>query len=725
MKLPAALSNLFKGAPKEPLALEEASKKDAELVKYWLDQVAQYQKRSKDFHKLGREAVSIYEADDTGVDGRATTPFNILYSNTETMAPALYNSVPRPIVKRRFDDEDPLGALSAKACERALAYLANTNDDAYPSYDDIMRAAVQEALVPGWGVSWVKYDATISEKPVESVDELVEGDDDTDDETDEPDADDAVPPSTVEDVSYETVCFEEVPWDRFMLGYGKKWKQVPWVGRRHYFTRQECIDNFGEAVGKSIKLTATSKESDQGKMDSDVPSQPSGNGEVTLAVVDELWDKRTRKVYFISEGLKDRPCKVSDDPLGLTGFFPCPKPLTFVVKMSSMQPVSLYAFYRSQAQELNNLTTRAKRLISAIKFRGGYDASIQDIDKILEGDENALVPLDGVQALGMQGSLERAIWTVPVDTIVQTLREVMAQRESVKTVIYEITGMSDIIRGVSKASETLGAQQIKSQWGGLRIRRLQAEVMRYSRDLFRLAAEVSINKLEETTWKGMTGLPYPTGSEQAQAQALAQQAQSLGQQPPPDVTQALGQPSWTQVLALLRNDTQRQYRIDIETNSTVDAEATEDKQAVGEVLNAIAQFMSGVSPLIESGVMPFQVAQQILLAVVRRYRFGTEIENALKMMQPPNPPQPDPGQKQQNDLELQKAQLELQGKKMEFDSKSQLNQQQMELASQQHAANMAESKQKMIESQVMHDMKLKQLAFKAATAAPVPHTEVS
>ena len=44
------------------------------------------------------------------------------------------------------------------------------------------------------------------------------------------------------------------------------------------------------------------------------------------------------------------------------------------------------------------------------------------------------------------------------------------QREQIKAVIYELTGLSDIARGASKASETLGAQQLKSQWGSIRLK---------------------------------------------------------------------------------------------------------------------------------------------------------------------------------------------------------------------------------------------------------------
>lgn len=114
-------------------------------------------------------------------------------------------------------------------------------------------------------------------------------------------------------------------------------------------------------------------------------------------------------------------------------------------------------------------------------------------------------------------------------------------------------------------------------------------------------------------------------------------------------------PTWEELLNILRDDMQRNYKIDIETNSTVDAEATEDKEDISELLNAISQFLNGVGPMVQDGTMPFDVAQGMLLAVVRRYRFGPELEDQLKKMKAPQQGNPAELEKQKAELE-QKAQ---------------------------------------------------------------------
>jgi hypothetical protein len=89
---------------------------------------------------------------------------------------------------------------------------------------------------------------------------------------------------------------------------------------------------------------------------------------------------------------------------------------------------------------------------------------------------------------------------------------------------------------------------------------------------------------------------------------------------------------------MLRDDTQRAYRIDIETNSTIEPEAAEDQKNITELMTAIGQYLNGIGPLVAKGVMPFEAAQSMLLAIVRRYRFGPEIEDQIRAMKPPPPP---------------------------------------------------------------------------------------
>ena len=120
---------------------------------------------------------------------------------------------------------------------------------------------------------------------------------------------------------------------------------------------------------------------------------------------------------------------------------------------------------------------------------------------------------------------QNAIWMWPVENLIVVLRELMNAREACKATIYEITGISDILRGSTVASETATAQKIKSQWGSLRLKRLQKEVQRFARDLLRMMLEVAATKFSEETWAKMTGLPFNTSMQQSQLMQIAQIAQ--------------------------------------------------------------------------------------------------------------------------------------------------------------------------------------------------------
>jgi len=312
---------------------------------------------------------------------------------------------------------------------------------------------------------------------------------------------------------------------------------------------------------------------------------------------------------------------------------------------------------------------------------------------------------------------------MPLDVLITTLTQLYAARQQCKQVIYEITGISDILRGSSVASETATAQNIKNQWGTLRLKRMQKEVQRYCRDLLRIMLEIAASKFSEETWAKMTGLPYLTTMQVQQLQQMIQALQQQGQQlqmqaqqiqasmppppppmqgqpappaPPPNpqlqAMQQQGQqlmqqlqqaqqklqstPKWGEVLGLLKDDIQRAYRIDIETNSTVEPEAVEDQKQITELMTALGQYLNGVMPLVAKGTLPFQAAQSMLLAITRRFRFGSEIEDYIKEMQPPKPDDGGKGVQAQVEhakiqAEQQRAQMELQQKQAEMQAETQ------------------------------------------------------
>lgn len=684
-------------------------------VQIWLAEIQSALRREKAFRKVGRRVVKLYEAGASSEAEAAQTPFNILYSNTDTLLPALYNAVPRPVVQRRYKDESPLGKEAAKVGQRLLEFQLEASDPEYESFDDLMQLSVLQALVPGRGVVQFKYEASFEkETSLDDADTIGQDAEEFDEiEASETATGDPSAPHQFESVSGEDVVAEGCPWDYFIHGYARTWKEVPWAAFRYDMTKEELVKNFGE-IAAAIEIEADEND-----------SEPSFDGEnkrrLPSVEVWKIWDKSSKKVLFVSECYRDGFLKEVDDPLGLSGFFPFPEPLTFFPKLSSLTPTALYVQYESQAEELNTVTTRIKSLTKAMKIRGGYDSTIQEVERILTSDDNTLIPLENIAALGDQRGIDKAVFFIPIEKYFPVLQQLLAQRQAIKQVIYEITGVSDILRGASVASETATAQNIKNQWGTLRLKRMQKRVARYACDCLRLILEISVKHFSVETIRQMTGLPYPTRAEQQQAQAAMQELQVAGAasgqpvQPPPELAKVLGTPTWEDILEVLRNDLQRAYKIDIQTNSTVDAEATEDKANIAEFMNALAQFFNAIAPAVQAGALPFEAAKTLLLAIVRRFRFGPEVEDELLKMVPPQP------QGQGDDGTAEAAKLELQAKQQELQLKATAMQQEMAFKSAEHEFRMKELQQKSALAEAKFAMDMKQLQLRAA--APLAPTK--
>lgn len=627
---------------------EAAQYKQAQLVDYWKKAIARGREREKGFLKEGNDCLALYES-----DSEKDNSFNILFSNTETMLPALYNNTPRPDTRRKFNDDDPMGKAASEVVNRILTYALDTGSIKQPSFDDTIVKAVLSALVPGRGLVRVNYDAVFEK-----------------DDTDE----------NAERLIQETVTPQVVRWDRVVFGYAESWDELPWMAFEHYMSKAELVENFGEEMAGNLTLSVQESDSVDSKPDGTDGEDGNKDAVPSLERVWELWDRSTKKIYFIAESYKEDFVKVVDDPLKLSSFFPMPKPLMLIDRLRGLTPIPLYRIYKKKAEELNRVNTRITRITAAMKVKGAYFGNT-DLTNVLKAEDNSMTPVQDIGATGDIRSMDALIWFFPIDKLTAVLQQLTVRQQELKNDIYEITGISDILRGESAASESATAQNIKNQWGSLRLRRAQKKVQVFARDILRLVAELSVNHLQQKTIQQMTELPYVTKEQAKAAQEVVNQFQLMQQQqaqaaqqvppgmaqgqppqpgqpaqppapaappaqPPQQVMQAqqvLQTPVWEDVLGMLKNGMARSFHIDIETNSTVDVEATEDKQNIAEFLNALAQFMNGITPMVENGTMPFGAAKAMLLALVRRYRFGTEVEAEIDKMQPPQAPQ-QPGQ---------------------------------------------------------------------------------
>lgn len=630
---------------------------DDSFVAAWLDRIELAGKEEEDWRKDGDEVVGIYRNEDSA----DRDDFNILYSNVETTLPAVYNSTPIPDVRRRFNDRDPVAKAVSDILERSLSYSVDTYD-----FDAVMQCAVFDSLLPGRGVVRVRY--------VPYLDEA-------------------------EEVAHEEVVCEYVPWRAFRRGPGRTWDEVPWIAFEQFLTREE-LRRLSPDLADEVSLDY----SVSGKQDEENPDE---SDNLRRARVWEIWDKDAGEVVFIATGLKDEALLREPDPLGLTGFWPVPRPLQPIYTPGKITPVAPYKAYRKLADELNEVSRRITKIVRQIRVRGAFYAGASDLAALANADDGQLVPLESVGNL-MDGGLENGVMWWPIEPQAKVLAQLVQQREMLKQTIYEVTGISDILRGQSEKGETATAQNIKNQWGSQRVQRLQKEIQRFARDIFRIKAEIMAEKFSLDTMLRITGVKVAPQADIERAKSMAQQAAQQQQPLPPQIADILDAQPREQIEEILKSDQLRSWRVDIETDSTVRADVTRSQEQMNMFLQTTSQYLAAVGPAVQSGQIDPETAVTIFNAFSRFFKLGKQVEDSLERLmeqsRKPQPKKPDPEQ-QKVELEKQKMQMQAQAderksqlemQKAQFDMQMQREkaQQEMTLAQQKAEFDMQIAQQK-------------------------------
>ena len=578
-------------------------------------------------------------------------PYNILYSNTEVLKPSLYSATPKPDVRGRFA-ENPVSPLT-RLVERFLLIFSDPANPGEESLDEAMSDMVTSALVSGMGFIRLRH------YPKKNF----------------------------------PICSESGHYKGLIWPAGRKWSKLPWISFRHELSREEFFSQFEIEGEDRNKLTLSESEED-----ADTSDAAPEKGKTSGVVVYEYWDKAAKEIIFLCRDWEGLEVQRSEDALKLAGFFPTPGPLLLTQKPGRILPTPLYEYYRNQAEELNRVTARLNKVLSAIKVRGAYNGLLgDDLARILSDDdmENKLVKAEEAGLLMQSGGFEKQIWMLPLEQLITVATQLYAARLQIKQVIYELTGLSDIIRGSSVASETATAQNLKNKWGSIRLRDMQKSVAGYVRDLYRLAVDIGVEKIPEEQWKLITNATLPTSREKLIAQQQLAYEMAMQRPPKPELAQAVQSPSVKEVLEKIKSDANRAYTINVQSDSTIDLDTATDKAEVAEFMHAMGQLVSGLQPLATLGPSGLEAGKAILIAVVSKFKFGLSIVDSLKKLEaPPQQAQgPTPEQEQKDkDLQTQAAQLQAQEKQLQAmltrleDIKRDIEVQQKEFAADQKVA---------------------------------------
>jgi hypothetical protein len=662
-------------------------------VQKWLNVISQYDNEFKKWEARTNKIVRRYRDDNRNQNTNETAKFNILWSNVQTLIPSVYARLPKADVSRRFGDNDPVARVASQLIERALDFEI----EHYTDFRSTMRHAVEDRFLGGRGVAWVRY-----EPHVRAQDEPEDGFQVTED-VDEPEGNERIKNTMTldgaigeelepqEEIEYECAPTDYVHWKDFGHSVARTWEEVTQVWRWVYMTKESLIERFGEETAKSIPLDAGPETNKQYSTQSK---------DFTRAKICELWDKESGKVYWISKSspniLDER-----DDPLQLENFFPCAKPLYATMTSDTLVPVPDFVLYQDQATDLDILTDRIDGLVKALRVRGVYDASQPTLQRLLtEGDNNTLIPVDKWMAFSEKGGLKGSIDLLPIDTLANALLQCYRAMNEIKTQIYEITGISDIIRGQGAASETATAQQIKGQYAGLRLRSMQEDVALFASELFQLKAQVICTKFQPST--------------------ILQYAAAEAMQP---ADQAL----IPQALMLLKDKPLRSFRIQVDSDSLVQIDENQNKRDRVEFLQAMGGFLTQALPMGQQAPELVPMLIELVKFGVGAYKKAAPIEGTidqamqeLQMKQQQaaqQPPPPNP--------EVMKMQAEQQFEQMKMQVAAQADQMRAQ-ADGQIAQSKAQTEMQIAQMKMQADAALeaqKQQHLAAMKQAELDHAE--
>lgn len=649
-----APANASTGAPVERTA------------KQWLDEIAQAERDRSAWTTRVKKVERIWLEQRNEAD-RLKRQYAMLWANISVLQPAVYARAPQPVVTRRFSDRDPVARNVSEVMERALVTIFDHAD-----IDSCMRSARDNFLVVGQGTAWVRYVPKFEAQQYEVEDSTQE----------------------VEALADETLAFDFVHWSDFICPKARRWEDIPWVGRRVYPDDATGEARFGKDAWAKLKAATEQKAYDASKGPKEQPC------------LYEVWSKRDKQVIWVAKNYNDEFLDKKPPLYDLAGFFPCPKPAYSTVATDNLEPIPDYIYYQDQAEEVNKLTARIGALEDALKLVGFYPAGAEGgISSVIEsaldsGTDNKMIPVPSWAAFTQGGGTKQMIEWLPVEQVLLVLKGCVELRKQLIDDVFQITGISDIIRGASAPSETATAQNIKAQWGGIRIRDRQAELARFARDLTRIAAEIIAEKFQpETLWR-LSGLQFPTAEQKQMLQMQVQQAMAAQQQPqqpgqpsappkPPNIPQqlqdVLGKPSQEDLIQLIQDDGLRSYRIDIETDSTIAADEQAEKQSRQEFITVLGGMLQQAVPVAQQVPELVPVIGESLLFLTRAYRTGRQledtIENAVAAIEAKAkfainaPPPPPPPQVQIAQAKMQLDQQKAQGEAADKQARLQLDQQ--------------------------------------------------
>jgi hypothetical protein len=573
--------------------------------KYWLRELNASEKLLRDFRKLGGKIVrkftgSARKGTDISESGSRSGGFrlNLFHSNVITLQSMLYGNLPKVDVSRRHDDpSDDTGRVAALILQRLLN---NDVQDNGKEYTSVLRAVLQDRLLPGLGCARIRYEV-------------------------KPSADGNGMESEFAPIDY--YHWRDVRW-----GWGRTFAEVPWIGFRAFLTKDEVEKRFGADVAKAVELSAQSVSSDERDEQDDSDTDSAWN----KAEIWEIWDKKKRKVVWVSPGY-DKVLDTKDDYLKLSGFYPCPPFLLANPTTSLYVPTSDYYMAQDLYNEIDILQTRISIITEAVKVVGVYDRGAEGVQRMFdEGVDNDLIPVDNWALFAEKGGIQGQIDWVPIEAVTAALDKLQEMRTETIALLQQVTGMSDIMRGqLDNQYEGVGQTQQKAKFSSVRVQALQDEFAGFAANLLQLKSEIIGRHFSPETISKFANLDETF-----------------------DMDLVPG------AIELIKNPEQARMRVEVRPESIAMVDYGELKQERTDFLTAIATFLQSAAPLMEAEPNSKPFVLTLMQWGLAGFKGSQAIEGVVdKFIEQSLKDQQEGGEEQEDDgtaLEQMKSQAQMQ-----------------------------------------------------------------
>ena len=557
-------------------------------VKKWIGRVKKANEKWEPYHDKIKEIRDYY------TNKSVKNKQNIFWSSIETLKPFIYFKAPIPYVERKDKKENPVYDEACAILEKALVWDMERQD-----FDGVIKYARNDFLLSGLGLAYEQLEPKFA-----TIDDGFGG--------------------TTEVLSELVVATKYFNPKRFICDCSnvKVWEDVEWVAQKIKMTKREVIEQFGgEVANELIDPTMDRDEELEQKTE-----------------VYRIWDKKDRRIIYLSEKVTKRFLRVDEGLWDLEGFFPFPKPVFATLANNGVIPTPDYTEIKCLLDELDGVTMRMELTMKALKVSGAYDGSFPELANLLNKDVK-LIQVADFDKIKQAGGIKGLVDFMPIEQYVSAL-EVLAERRSMLIqAIYEITGVSDIMRGNSDPSETATAVTKKTNFGTLRNQDRQNDFQRFITDLLKIKAEFIVEQM-------------PT-----------EQLMSFATSENPAIVMA--------AIQLLKEEKLRNLTLGVETDTSFmqSEEMAKTTEAVKIINDMVNQSFAAISA--QPALLPLykQMIEAVVVTLPSARQFATAIEESFKRIEAelnqPDEEQPNP--------EMIKAQAEVQKNQNEMQIKEQQN----------------------------------------------------